>query len=119
MARTVVDEWLEGTPEPQLGTLLAMREIILDIVPDAQQVISYNMPAFKVGEGIVAGFLPTKKGCSYYPFSGSTLETLADDVAAYSTTKGALHFRADKPLPKVLVRKLIKARLFEIESKRK
>ncbi|MEI6405568.1 MAG: DUF1801 domain-containing protein [Actinomycetes bacterium] len=117
MPKTVIDEWLDGTPEPQLSTLLAMREIILAIVPAAQEVISYNMPAFKMPKGIVAGFLPTKKGCSFYPFSGSTLQTLADELVNYSTTKAALHFAADKPLPKTLVRKLISARMLEIELK--
>ena len=113
---TVIDDYLAATKSPQRETLEQLRSIILSIVPDAQEVISYNLPAFKVGNGIVAGFAATKSGCSYYPFSGRTLETLADDVEGYKQTKGALQFAADKSLPKTLVRKLIKARLREISE---
>ena len=60
---------------------------------------------------IIAGFSATSKGCSYYPFSGTTLKTLAGDIEGYSQTKSALHF--DKPLPDTLVRKLLTARIAE------
>jgi uncharacterized protein YdhG (YjbR/CyaY superfamily) len=55
----------------------------------------------------------TKKGCSYFPFSGSTLATLRADLRSYSQTKSALHFDPARPLPATLVRKLIKARIAE------
>lgn len=115
---TVIDEYLATVSSPQRETLEKLRSVILEVVPDAEQVISYNLPAFRVGEGIVAGFAATKSGCSYYPFSGSTLSTLSDDVSGYKQTKGSLQFAADKCLPKVLVRKLIKERLREIEVRR-
>jgi uncharacterized protein YdhG (YjbR/CyaY superfamily) len=82
-------------------------------VPGAEEVISYRLPAFRADGEVIAGFSATAKGCSYYPFSGRTLTTLAEDLRGYSQTKGALHFAPDKPLPKTLVRKLIKARLGE------
>ncbi len=63
---------------------------------------------------LVAGFATTAKGCSYFPFSGSTLRTLADELEGYDMTKGALHFDPAEPLPLALVRKLIKARKAEI-----
>jgi uncharacterized protein YdhG (YjbR/CyaY superfamily) len=62
-----------------------------------------------------AGFLATAKGCSYFPFSGTTLSTLSSELAAYSQTKSALHFDPKRPLPVALVRKLIKARIGETE----
>jgi uncharacterized protein YdhG (YjbR/CyaY superfamily) len=62
---------------------------------------------------VVAGFSATAKGCSYFPFSGTTLRTLADDLRKYDQTKSSLHFRPDAPLPSALVRKLIRARLGE------
>jgi hypothetical protein len=52
-------------------------------------------------------------GCSYYPFSGRTLRTLAGDVEGYTQTTGALHFGPDKPLPTALVRMLLEARIAE------
>ena len=114
---TVIDDYLASTKSPQRETLEKLRSIILEIVPEAEEVISYNLPAFKVGKGIVAGFAATKAGCSYYPFSGSTLTTLSDSVSQYKQSKGALQFAADKTLPKTLVRKLIKERLREIDER--
>jgi len=77
-------------------------------------VISYRIPAFRVGGKVVAGFCARKEGCSYFPFSGRTLRTLARDLAAYEQTKSALHFDPEAGLPTSLVRKLLKARIAEI-----
>jgi uncharacterized protein YdhG (YjbR/CyaY superfamily) len=105
-----VDEYLRGIEEPKRSTLEALRRTILEIVPDAEQVISYNVPAFRVEGGIVAGFAAFKDHLSYLPFSGSVLSELASELETYTRTKSALHFAVDRPLPKTLVRKLIAAR---------
>jgi hypothetical protein len=65
---------------------------------------------------VVAGFQATKTGCSYYPFSGTTLAAVARFVRAYDQTKSALHFSPDKPLPLTLVRRLIEARMAEMKE---
>ena len=87
------------------------------MVPLAQECLSYRIPAFRVEGGIVAGFLARKDGCSYVPFSGSTLPGLARELKGYSRTKGSLHFDSRRGLPLALVRKLVKARLEELEAK--
>ncbi len=56
MSAEDVDEYLRGIEEPKRGTLEALRRTILEIVPDAEQVISYKVPAFRVEGRIVAGF---------------------------------------------------------------
>ena len=109
-----VDAYLAELEEPKRGTLETVRATILEIVPDAEQVISYNVPAFKAGGKTIAGFAAFKNHLSYLPFSGSVLPRLAGDLAAYSGTKSALHFAVDEPLPKPLVEKLIAARLDEL-----
>ena len=114
---TVVDDFLKKVPQPQRDTLKVVRDYIKAAAPDAVDAISYGMPAFKVDGKVVGGFLPTKKGCSYYPFSGSVLAVLSKDLEKYSQTMSALHFAADKPLPKTLVAKLVKTRLKEIAIK--
>jgi uncharacterized protein YdhG (YjbR/CyaY superfamily) len=106
-----VDDYLRDLEEPKRSTLEALRRTILEIVPDAEQVISYRVPAFRVGGRTVAGFAAFRNHLSYLPFSGSVLPQLADELAGYTTTKSALHFPVDRPLPKALVRKLIAARL--------
>ena len=106
-----VDEYLRGIEEPKRSTLEALRRTILEIVPDAEQVISYRVPAFRVGGKTVAGFAAFRDHLSYLPFSGSVLSQLADELQGYTMTKSALHFAVDRPLPKALVKKLIAVRL--------
>jgi uncharacterized protein YdhG (YjbR/CyaY superfamily) len=109
-----VDEYLSAVDEPKRATLQALRGTILEIVPEAQEVISYRVPAFRVQGKIVAGFAAFKDHLSYLPFSGSVLEQLGDDLGGYTMTKSALHFPVDHPLPTSLVRKLIAVRLEQI-----
>lgn len=111
-----IDDYLAGVGDDRRATLQKLRETIRSIVPGAEECISYAIPAFRLRGAIVAGFAATAKGCSYFPFSGSTLRTVAGDVAAYEQTKSSLHFRADRPLPAALVRKLIRARVAEIRE---
>jgi len=101
----------QSAPSPHKETMLEMRKRILEIVPDAVEVISYGMPAFKVNDTIVAGLLANKKHVGYYPFSGSILKLFPEELAAFSKTISAVHVPIDKPLSKTLMRKLIKARL--------
>jgi uncharacterized protein YdhG (YjbR/CyaY superfamily) len=109
-----VDEYLRGVEEPGRSTLQTLRRTILEIVPDAQEVISYRVPAFRVDGETVAGFAAFKNHLSYLPFSGSVLSQLADELDSYAMTKSSLHFPVDRPLPKALVNKLINARLAQV-----
>jgi uncharacterized protein YdhG (YjbR/CyaY superfamily) len=109
-----VDEYLCGVEEPGRSTLQALRRTILEIVPDAEQVISYRVPAFRVRGQTVAGFAAFKNHLSYLPFSGSVLSQLADELDGYAMTKSSLHFPIDRTLPKALVKKLIAVRLAQV-----
>jgi uncharacterized protein YdhG (YjbR/CyaY superfamily) len=108
-----IDEYLASVGNEQRAVLAALRRTIKKIIPRAEECISYGMPAFRLDGVVIGGFSATAKGCSYYPFSGATLHTLASDVAKYDRTKSALHFAPGKPLTAGLVRKLIKARIAE------
>src|SRR5689334_1308875 len=114
MSAEEVDEYLRGVEEPKRGTLEALRRTILEIVPEAQQVISYRVPAFRVRGQTIAGFAAFNNHLSYLPFSGSVLEQLAAELDDYTMTKSSLHFPVDRPLPTALVKKLIAVRLAEI-----
>ena len=94
-----IDEYLRGVEEPGRSTLQTLRRTILEIVPDAEQVISYRVPAFRVGSETVAGFAAFKSHLSYLPFSGSVLSQLAEELDGYAMTKSSLHFPVDRPLP--------------------
>ena len=114
MARRIpadIKKLYDAAPSPHRETMLEMRNRILEIVPDADEIISYGMPAFRVDEITVAGLLANKKHVGYYPFSGSTLKLFKDELAGFSQTMSALHVPIDKPLSKTLIKKLIKARM--------
>ena len=106
-----VDVYLRGIEEPKRSTLEVLRRAILEIVPDAEQVISYRVPAFRVRGETFAGFAAFRNHLSYLPFSGSVLSKLADELEGYTMTKSVLHFPVDRSLPMALVRKLIAVRL--------
>ena len=114
MSAKAVDEYLRGLEEPKRSTLQTLRRTILEIVPEAEQVISYRVPAFRVGGKTIAGFAAFKDHLSYLPFSGSVLGQLGDELEGYAITKSSLHFPVDRPLPKALVKKLIRVRLADV-----
>jgi uncharacterized protein YdhG (YjbR/CyaY superfamily) len=112
-----IDEYLREVDEPKRRTLQALRETILELVPEAEEGISYRVPAFRVNGRVVAGFAAFKEHLSYLPFSGSVLGQLEDELRQYSMTKSALHFPVDRPLPKALVKKLIALRMDEVRAR--
>ena len=117
MIETVIDEYLAQVPEPAHTTFETMRALIHKMVPNLEECISYGIPAFRNPQGVVAGIAVNRKFCSYYPFSGSVLEQVADAISDFSRTKSALHFAFDAPLPKSIVQALLKARLAELSAK--
>ena len=112
-----IDGYLKGVPADRRRALECLRRTIRSIIPEAEECLSYRIPAFRVNGVVVAGFCATTKGCSYFPFSGSTLRTLGPLVSRYEQTKSSLHFSPEIPLPLTLVRKLIKTRMAETKKK--
>ena len=115
MAARDIDSYLAGVGEPKRSTLQQLRQCVLDVIPDAEECISYGLPAFKVRGKTVAGFGAFKNHLSYLPHSGSVLPALAADLAGFEGTKGSLHFPVDQPLPPALVKKLVTIRLRELD----
>jgi len=116
MSKTEVDAYLAAVEPPKRETLEQLRKTILSLVPDAEQVISYRVPAFRVEGGIVAGFAAFTNHLSYLPFSGSVLPAMESELKGYPHTKSSLHFPIDQPLPRPLVEKMIKLRLQQIRQ---
>ena len=110
MSKGEVDNYLAVLEEPKRSTLQTLRRTILDIVPEAEQCISYGVPAFRLQGKVIAGFAAFKNHLSYLPHSGSVFPELGDVLSRYTTSSGALQFPVDRPLPKALVKKLIAIR---------
>jgi uncharacterized protein YdhG (YjbR/CyaY superfamily) len=106
-----IDDYLDSLQEPKRATLARLRLMILEVLPDAEEGISYGVPAFKVRGKTVAGFAAFKNHLSYLPHSGSVFPELREQLVGYSTSSGALRFAIDEPLPRLLVEKLIAERL--------
>lgn len=116
---TTVDEYLADVTEPAHSTLQKVRAMIRTAAPkEATEAISYGMPSFKY-KGSLVGYAAFKEHCSFFPMSGTLLEEMQDELKKYKTSKGTIQFASDKPLPAALVKKLVKARVLENESKGK
>ena len=110
-----VSEYLAGQPPKTRAALQRLRRVIKDTLPnDAEEIISYGMPAYKVGSGrallYFAGF---KNHCSLFPGSTTPVRKFAKELAGFKTTPGTIQFTLDRPLPDALVRKIVRARLAE------
>ena len=111
-----IDAYLASLDQPHQSTLQNVRSTIVEIIPEAEQCISYGMPAFRLHGKIVAGFGAFKQHLSFFPHSGWVLEVLRDEVSSYSTSKGTLRFPVDTPLPRQLVERLIAVRLDQVHQ---
>jgi uncharacterized protein YdhG (YjbR/CyaY superfamily) len=114
-----VDEYLAGVPEPARSTLSRVRAVIRSVVPpETTEAISYGMPAFKY-KGSLVGYAAFKDHCSFFPMNASLIEALRDELKNFPTSKGTIRFPVDKPLPAVLIKKMVKVRVAENEQKKK
>lgn len=111
-----IDEYLAVLPDLPRATLTEMRRRILDVVPEAEQGLSYGIPAFRVDGKLVAGFGAYAKHLTYVPHSGSVLEGLVDKLVGYKWSKGSVQFPLDQPMPEPLIHALIEARLAEMRG---
>jgi uncharacterized protein YdhG (YjbR/CyaY superfamily) len=113
-----VDEYLAGVSEPARGTLNKIRAAIRSAVPaEATEAISYGIPTFKY-QGSLVWFAAFSNHCSLFP-TASVIEAFKSELKGFSTSKGTIHFPTDKPLPTALVKKLVKARVAQNESKKR
>lgn len=111
MSAREIDEYLAGLDEPKRETLAQLRATIAAIVPDAEQGMSYGMPAFKLRGKTIAGFAAFTNHLSYLPHSGSVIAQLDRETEGYEKTKGTLHFLVGEPLPEKLVKQLLDTRI--------
>ena len=111
-----VEEYLAGVPEPARSTLNKIRAAIRAAAPaEATEVISYGIPAFKY-KVVLMWYAAFAGHCSLFP-TASVIEAFKKELAGYAISKGTIQFPTDKALPAALVKKMVKARLAEVEKK--
>jgi uncharacterized protein YdhG (YjbR/CyaY superfamily) len=113
-----IDEYLAGVPEPARATLQKIRAAIRSAAPhEAAETISYGMPAFK-HNGVLVWFAAFSNHCSLFP-TASVIEALKDELKSFRISKGTIQFPTDKPLPAALVKKIVRLRVAQIESRKR
>jgi len=111
-----VAEYLARVPEPARSALSKMRGAIRSAVPrEATETISYRIPAFK-HHGILVWFAAFSDHCSLFP-TAAVIEAFKEELKRFSTSKGTIHFPLNRPLPVRLIKKIVKARVAQLEAK--
>lgn len=113
-----VDEYISGFSKEDQKLLEQIREAIKDASPKAEEVISYSMPGYKLN-GLLVWFAGFKNHIGFYPRGSSAIVAFKKDLAGYKTSKGAIQFPKDEPLPIVLIKKIVKYRVTENLGKAK
>jgi uncharacterized protein YdhG (YjbR/CyaY superfamily) len=112
-----VDEYLDSAPEPQRTTLRELRGLLVSMLPDAEEGMSYGVPALLVDGTPVAGYAHAKRHCSYFPHSGEVIERVEPELLeGYDCSKGTLRFGVDEVPDDRLLRRLVELRLAMLTS---
>lgn len=112
--KSPIDVHIQKFTGDQLDSLVALRDLLRELLPNSEETIAWGMPTFKVDGKNVAHFDGFKKHCSFFPGSGGVLSVIGDLPAYCEVSKGTLRFPIGKKLPKSLVKKMVKARLAEL-----
>jgi uncharacterized protein YdhG (YjbR/CyaY superfamily) len=111
-----IDETLAALPPDQRTALQALRETIAAAAPQAEETISYGMPAFRYHGRALVSYAAFKTHCSFFPMSASMIESLHDELAGFATSKGTLQFSPEHPLPAELVERMVRERMAQIDA---
>ena len=111
------DDYIAATPEQFQPLLNDLRATLAETLPEAQEIVAYNMPGFAVGTWIVAGYAAFTKQCGLY-VSGEAIKACAEELAElkFKPTKTGVKFTPEKPLPRDLVVKLARLSLAEAKA---
>ncbi|HEY9009034.1 MAG TPA: DUF1801 domain-containing protein [Ohtaekwangia sp.] len=109
---TTVDQYMATVPETVLPVVEKLRQAIRSAAPKAEEVISYQIPAYKYN-GMLVGFGVAQNHIGFYVMSKSILDSFAKEVQKYSVATGTIRFPMDEPIPVALVKKIVKARIDE------
>lgn len=111
-----VSAYLAALPKEQRAALQKLRKTIKSAAPKATEVISYRIPVYKHC-GMLVGFAAFKNHCSFFVMGREAMQAHKEELQRYSTATGTVHFTPAKPLPAGLVRRLVRARIAENESR--
>ena len=114
-----VDEYLAALSEDRRAALAQLRAAIRAAAPGATESISWRMPFYRYHGKPLVAFAAFRNHTGFYGLTSSFLDAFREDVKDYETSVGTIRFPIGKPLPLALVRRLVKARMAEIEARHK
>jgi uncharacterized protein YdhG (YjbR/CyaY superfamily) len=117
-AAKTVEEYLSLFPEHQRKELEKMRKAIKDAAPKAEEAISYGMPAYRLS-GVLVYFGGFKNHCSFFPAGNSAIKKFSTELKKYKTSKGTIQFPLSEPIPVSLIKKMVKERARENDTRQK
>jgi uncharacterized protein YdhG (YjbR/CyaY superfamily) len=122
MAKTnfkFVDEYIASQPEAVRGVLKRVRSTIRKAVPGAEEVISYQIPTYKLHGGPVLYFAGWRQHYSLYPATDHVVAAFKDDLVPYEVNKGTIRFPLSEPVPVKLIERIAKFRAKEVAEREK
>jgi len=114
-----VDQYIASQPEALQRVLKRVRSAILKAVPEAEEVISYKIPAYKLHSGPMLYFAGWKQHYSLYPATEGVVAAFKDELAPYEITKGTIRFALSQPVPVKLIGRIAKFRAKEVAEREK
>src|ERR671915_605937 len=112
-----MDDYLGGLPREQGEALARVRAIVDRVAPDAEEGVSYGMPAFLYAGRPLLGFRAAKKHLSVFPFSPAAVEAVEGRLEGFDLSKGTIRFSPDGPVPEDVLADLVRERKKEIAAK--
>lgn len=113
-----IDNYLAALSPDKRAALTKLRKIIRTAVPRAEECISYQFPAFRLDGRVLVWFGAATHHCAFYP-GALPIEAHKRELKGYDTSKGTIRFQPDRPLPALLVRRLVQARIAEYAPSRR
>jgi len=111
-----VDAYIAAAPPWSQKTLRSMRKTISAAAPDAEEIISYGMPAYR-HSGMLVYFAAFEDHCSFFPGSKAILKAFSRELKPFDAKVGTIRFTPEKPLPATLIRRIVKKRIAENEER--
>jgi uncharacterized protein YdhG (YjbR/CyaY superfamily) len=111
-----VDDYIAGLPEAKQSTMRNVRQWVREAAPDADEVITYKMPGFKISGRFLVSYDAYKNHYSIFPGSDGVARAMGTDIEPFLTGKGTISFTGEKPLTETQVKGIVKARLVEVEA---
>ncbi len=114
-----IDDYIAAQPAAAQGVLKRVRSIIRKAAPGAEEVISYQIPSYKLHGGAAIYFAGWKHHYSLYPAGSRLVAAFKDDLAPYEISKGTIRFPLSEPIPVKLIERIARFRVKEVAEKAK